>query len=114
MEYSDGMSAEDVERFRKHADGCHQRAQRAINPLDKEAWLLLGTIGSSWRRLQRNDKGGGPNTEPHAPLQFCNRASHFGATPLVLIEVDRKCAETSKGFVPLAPAFHKLARARQA
>ena len=41
VEYSDGMSAEDAERFRRHADGCHQKAGRAINPLDKEAWLLL-------------------------------------------------------------------------
>lgn len=48
MEYSDGMSGEDVERFRKHADGCHQRAQRAINPLDKEAWLLLA---DDWIKL---------------------------------------------------------------
>jgi hypothetical protein len=48
VEYSDGMSAEDVERFRKHANGCHQQAVRAINPLDKEAGLLLA---DDWIRM---------------------------------------------------------------
>jgi hypothetical protein len=38
---ADGMSAEGVVRFRRQADGCYRQATLAINPLDREAWLLL-------------------------------------------------------------------------
>jgi hypothetical protein len=34
MDYSEA-------RFRKQANGCHQQAALAVNPLDKDAWLLL-------------------------------------------------------------------------
>jgi hypothetical protein len=39
--YPEGMSNEDVARFRRQADESRQMAERAINPLDKEAWLRL-------------------------------------------------------------------------
>jgi hypothetical protein len=39
--YSNEMSDEDIARFRRQADESRQMAERAINPLDKEAWLLL-------------------------------------------------------------------------
>ena len=35
------MSEHDVTRFRALADECRQLAERATNPLDKEAWLRL-------------------------------------------------------------------------
>jgi hypothetical protein len=35
------MSEHDVTRFRALANECRQLAERAINPLDKEAWLRL-------------------------------------------------------------------------
>ena len=33
------MSEQDVARLRAQAEECRQQAERAINPLDKEAWL---------------------------------------------------------------------------
>ncbi len=41
MDYPGGTFAENVARFRKQANGCHQRAALAVNPVDKGAWLLL-------------------------------------------------------------------------
>ena len=42
------MSDQDVARFRAQADECRQQAERAINPLDKEAWLRLA---GEWIKL---------------------------------------------------------------
>ena len=47
-DYSDGISDQDVARFRAQADECRQQAERAINPLDKEAWLRLA---GEWIKL---------------------------------------------------------------
>jgi hypothetical protein len=33
-DYSDGISDQDVARFRAQADECRQQAERAINPLE--------------------------------------------------------------------------------
>jgi hypothetical protein len=41
LDYSTAMSEHDVRRFRALADECRQLAERATNPLDKEAWLRL-------------------------------------------------------------------------
>jgi hypothetical protein len=41
LDYSNAMSEHDVTRFRALANECRQLAERAINPLDKEAWLRL-------------------------------------------------------------------------
>jgi hypothetical protein len=54
----DGMSEQDVARFRAQADECRQQAERAINPLDKEAWLrLAGTQRSCIRKSSGKDYG---------------------------------------------------------
>ena len=47
-DYSDGISDQDVARFRAQADECRQQAELAINPLDKEAWLRLA---GKWIKL---------------------------------------------------------------
>jgi hypothetical protein len=41
LDYSNAMSEHDVTRYRALADECRQLAERATNPLDKEAWLRL-------------------------------------------------------------------------
>ena len=45
VEYSHDTFEEGVARFRRHAVVCHQQAVQAIDPLDKEAWLLLADNG---------------------------------------------------------------------
>jgi hypothetical protein len=55
-DYSDGMSDQDVARFRAQADECRQQAERAINPLDKEAWYGWLVNGSSWRKHPRRER----------------------------------------------------------
>jgi hypothetical protein len=42
------MSDQNVARFRAQADDCRQQAERAINLLDKEAWLRLA---GEWIKL---------------------------------------------------------------
>jgi hypothetical protein len=50
----EGMSDQDVARFRAQADECRQLAEQAINALDKEAWLRLA---GEWVKLaQEADK----------------------------------------------------------
>ena len=39
---------EDAARYRDKAEDCRQQAERAINPLDKEAWFRLG---EEWLRM---------------------------------------------------------------
>ncbi|MBR0975666.1 hypothetical protein [Bradyrhizobium japonicum] len=53
--YPDAMSEQDVARFRAQADECRQLAERAVNPLDKEAWLRLA---GEWIKLAQNAEGG--------------------------------------------------------
>jgi hypothetical protein len=42
------MSDDDAEKFRKQADECRQQAEKAISPLDKEAWLR---VAGEWIKL---------------------------------------------------------------
>jgi hypothetical protein len=42
------MSDAEVVRFRAQAEECRQQAERAISPLDKEAWLRLA---GEWIKL---------------------------------------------------------------
>jgi hypothetical protein len=53
--YPDGMSEQDVARFRAQADECRQQAERTINPIDKESWLRLA---GEWIKLAQNSEGG--------------------------------------------------------
>ncbi|KJC52198.1 hypothetical protein UB31_09655 [Bradyrhizobium sp. LTSP849] len=52
--YPDGMSEQDVARFRAQADECRQQAERAVSALDKEAWLRLA---GEWIKLAQNAAG---------------------------------------------------------
>ena len=42
------MTEDDTEKFRQQAEECRREAQKAISPLDKEAWLKLA---ADWLRL---------------------------------------------------------------
>jgi hypothetical protein len=42
------MSNDDADKFRKQADECRQQAEKAISPLDKEAWLR---VAGEWIKL---------------------------------------------------------------
>jgi hypothetical protein len=42
------MTENDVERFRNEAKECRQLAERATNPIDKQAWLRLA---EDWIKL---------------------------------------------------------------
>jgi hypothetical protein len=42
---------DDAARFRKQADQCHEQAERAINPLDKEPWLRLA---GDWTKMAQD------------------------------------------------------------
>jgi hypothetical protein len=53
--YPDGMSAQDVARFRAQSEECRQQAERAINPLDKESWLRLA---GEWIKLAQSAEAG--------------------------------------------------------
>jgi hypothetical protein len=48
------MPETDAERFRAEAEECRQQAEKAINPLDKEAWLKLA---AEWIRLAQDAEG---------------------------------------------------------
>jgi hypothetical protein len=43
-----GAMSDDSEKFRRQADESRQQAAKAINPLDKEAWLRLA---EEWIKL---------------------------------------------------------------
>jgi hypothetical protein len=45
------MSETDVARFRKQAEECRQQAEKAISPLDKEAWLR---VAGEWIKLAQD------------------------------------------------------------
>jgi hypothetical protein len=50
----------DAERFRQEAEECRQWAEKAVNHLDKEAWLRLAT---EWLTLaQGADQSPPPRT----------------------------------------------------
>ena len=40
--------ASKADEFRKHADDCRQRAERATNPFDKEHWL---DVAEHWLKM---------------------------------------------------------------
>jgi hypothetical protein len=42
------MLKEDIALYRSRADECHQQAEKAINPVDKSAWLRLA---GDWTKL---------------------------------------------------------------
>lgn len=48
VEYSGGMSDQDIARYRAQAEECRQQAKRAVSPLDKEAWLR---VAGEWIKL---------------------------------------------------------------
>src|SRR5450755_2553212 len=45
---SPAMSSDDADRYRKQAEECRQQAQKAVSPLDKEAWLR---VAEEWLML---------------------------------------------------------------
>jgi hypothetical protein len=45
------MSSDDADRYRRQADECRQQAERAISPLDKEAWLR---VAGEWIKLAQD------------------------------------------------------------
>lgn len=45
------MAGTDAGRFRREAEECRELAERAGNPLDKEAWLRLA---ADWIKLAAN------------------------------------------------------------
>jgi hypothetical protein len=47
-----GFPMSDADRFRKKAEECREQAERAINPLDKEAWLR---VAGEWLKLAAAD-----------------------------------------------------------
>jgi hypothetical protein len=49
------MSEHDAARFRKQAEEARQHAERAISPLDKEAWLR---VAAEWIKLAESAVGG--------------------------------------------------------
>jgi hypothetical protein len=47
------MTENDTERFRQQAEECRREADKAISPLDKEAWLKLA---ADWLRLAQHQE----------------------------------------------------------
>jgi hypothetical protein len=45
------MSNSDADRFRKQAEECRQQAEKAVSPLDKEAWLR---VAAEWIKLAQS------------------------------------------------------------
>jgi hypothetical protein len=45
------MSSDDADRYRKQAEECRQQAQKAVSPLDKEAWLR---VAEEWLMLAQS------------------------------------------------------------
>jgi hypothetical protein len=57
MYYLNAMTETDAERFRKEAEDCGVRAEKAISPHDKEEWLHLA---AEWLKLaQEAERRGG-------------------------------------------------------
>jgi hypothetical protein len=60
VDYSEGMSDQDIARYRAQAEECRQQTERAISPLDKEAWLR---VAGEWIKLAQaaeQRRGGRP------------------------------------------------------
>ena len=45
------MSDDEAGRFRKQADECRMQAEKAVSPLDKEAWPR---VAGEWIKLAQN------------------------------------------------------------
>jgi hypothetical protein len=45
------MSDSDADRFRKQAEECRLQAEKAVSPLDKEAWLR---VAAEWIKLAQS------------------------------------------------------------
>jgi hypothetical protein len=43
------MSSDGADRYRQQAEACRQQAQKAVSPLDKEAWLR---VAQEWLMLR--------------------------------------------------------------
>jgi hypothetical protein len=48
VHYPVAMSDDYAARFRKQAEECRAQAAKAVNPIDKDAWLLLA---EEWLRM---------------------------------------------------------------
>jgi hypothetical protein len=48
------MSEAEAARFRQQAEECRQQAEKAISPLDKEAWLR---VAGEWIKLAQSAEG---------------------------------------------------------
>jgi hypothetical protein len=51
--YSGAMRETDADRFLSSAEECLKEAEKALNPLDKDAWLKLA---EEWLQLARAAK----------------------------------------------------------
>jgi hypothetical protein len=49
------MSNDDADRYRKQAEECRQQAEKAVSPLDKEAWLR---VAAEWIKLAQSTEEG--------------------------------------------------------
>jgi hypothetical protein len=43
--------SDDANRYRKQAEECRQQAEKAVSPLDKEAWLR---VAGEWIKLAQS------------------------------------------------------------
>ncbi|HTF64797.1 MAG TPA: hypothetical protein VK638_19125 [Edaphobacter sp.] len=78
VDYSEGMSDQNIAKFRKQAEETRQHAERAISPLDKDAWLRAS--GSSSRN--RWKRGGGNATINRPPKKRPGKGVDAGAVHL--------------------------------
>jgi hypothetical protein len=49
--YLEGMSDQEIARFRAQADECLQQAERSVRTTDKEAWLRMA---GEWTKLAQD------------------------------------------------------------
>jgi hypothetical protein len=49
--YPEGMSDQEIARFRAQAEECRQQSERAISLIDKESWLRLA---GEWIKLAQD------------------------------------------------------------
>jgi hypothetical protein len=57
------MANDEAAKFRRQADESREQAAKAVNPLDKEAWLRIAEEWLSWRYRSR-DGGKGKGRVP--------------------------------------------------
>ena len=48
MEYSYGVSDQDIARYKNKAEECRQQAEKSLSSLDKESWLRLA---EDWTKM---------------------------------------------------------------